>query len=150
MSARLELSDISGVSEMRMNSSKKPDVTELNTVHDFGVDYDSDENVSIGGGKICVYIGESPYMLDVLGRKPFFDDENELQGMEWFVNGKPEFGVPNQNGFQENESIIRGTKDTMLYQFGATSGKEVFLLEQEEAKIIEFPSQGEISIAAGD
>jgi len=137
MSARLELSPVSVVSQT--------DVRDLNTVHDLGIDYSQvqwDEfdlnTLNKGGGKLCVYIGEIPHMLDVNGREVVQNLEGELDGMVWYVNGNPEFGVQNPEGWQTNESIVKGWKDPELYKHGCIAENEVFMLDLQDSKIVEF------------
>jgi hypothetical protein len=70
--------------------------------------------------------------------------------MEWYIAGSTELGVPNENRLQPEETTIKGRKDPVLHKFAATHWDEVFLLEMNVPKIIEFPNVNEYSREAAD
>lgn len=151
MSARLEISSSMAPSEnTSLSGSRVPRVEDLNTVNDFGINfYDPRiryEDLHRGGGKVMIYTGETPQVYDVKGRKPILDNEGRLQGMEWRVKEISESEEEEDDEFQE--FTIKGRKDPILYQYAATQGDEVFLLEQDVAQIIVLPEKTEYSQAA--
>lgn len=117
--------------ELDLMAGKKR-IEDLNTAHDLAY---NEDRLDQGGGKLMVYIGEKPHMLNINGRKALKNEEGDIEGMQWYVSGHPEFGIPNDfDGWQKPESVVVGRKDPILNEYYATQGEEVFLLQWQQVQ----------------